>query len=137
MENWIGIAVWIVMGGLIGLVMKAIVKRPEATEGHTAILVVLGAFAGVVGGMLVATLYSKISLAAFSSQLFNALTIRHVMTGFVKSFAFGWIIVSIGTHVGFNASGGAEGVGRATTTSVVASIFMVIVADAIFSFIFY
>jgi hypothetical protein len=52
MENWIGVGVWIVMGGLMGLVMKAVIKRPEATAGHTTILVVLGAFAAVVGGML-------------------------------------------------------------------------------------
>lgn len=52
MENWIGIGVWIVMGGLIGLLMKAVIKRPEATAGHTAVLVTLGAFAAVVGGML-------------------------------------------------------------------------------------
>lgn len=52
MENWIGIGVWIVMGGLIGLAMKIIIKRPETTPGHTTILMVLGAFAAVVGGML-------------------------------------------------------------------------------------
>jgi hypothetical protein len=52
MENWIGIGVWIVMGGLIGLAMKAFIRRPEVTPGHTAILMVLGAFAAVVGGML-------------------------------------------------------------------------------------
>jgi hypothetical protein len=52
MENWIGIAIWIVMGGLIALAMKAFVPRPESTSGHTAVLMVLGAFAGVVGGML-------------------------------------------------------------------------------------
>jgi hypothetical protein len=52
MDNWIGIGVWIIMGGLMGLVMKAIIKRPEATPGHTTILVVLGAFAAVIGGML-------------------------------------------------------------------------------------
>jgi uncharacterized membrane protein YeaQ/YmgE (transglycosylase-associated protein family) len=52
MENWIGIAIWIVMGGLIGLAVKALVPRPEETSGHSAILVVLGAFAGVIGGML-------------------------------------------------------------------------------------
>lgn len=52
MENWIGIGIWIVMGGLIGLIMRAVVKRPDATPGHTTLIVVLGAFAGVVGGML-------------------------------------------------------------------------------------
>ena len=52
MENWIGIGVWVAMGALIGLVMKALIKRPEARPGHTRILMVLGAFAAVVGGML-------------------------------------------------------------------------------------
>ncbi|MFO8175713.1 MAG: hypothetical protein R6T96_15620 [Longimicrobiales bacterium] len=53
MENWIGIGVWIVLGGLVGLVVKALVKGPEAaTSGHTLIIMILGAFAAVVGGML-------------------------------------------------------------------------------------
>lgn len=52
MENWIGIAIWIILGSLIALTMKALVPRPEATSGHTTVLMVLGAFAAVVGGML-------------------------------------------------------------------------------------
>jgi hypothetical protein len=52
MENWIGIGIWVVMGSLIGLVMKTLIKRPEATSGHTALIMILGAFAAVVGGML-------------------------------------------------------------------------------------
>jgi hypothetical protein len=52
MQNWIGIAVWIVMGAVIGLTMKAFIKRPEATPGHSVVLAVLGSFAAVIGGML-------------------------------------------------------------------------------------
>ena len=52
MENWIGIGIWIVMGGLIGLAMKTLIRKPEATPGHTTLIVVLGAFSAVVGGML-------------------------------------------------------------------------------------
>ncbi len=52
MENWIGVAVWIVMGMAIGLGMKVVVKRPDTTPGHTRVLCVLGAFAAVIGGML-------------------------------------------------------------------------------------
>ena len=52
MQNWIGIGIWIVLGMLIGVVMKAIIKRPEETAGHGAILAVLGAFGAVIGGML-------------------------------------------------------------------------------------
>lgn len=52
MQNWIGIGIWIVMGAVIGLSMKVLVKRPEETSGHTLLLAVLGAFASVIGGML-------------------------------------------------------------------------------------
>ena len=52
MQNWIGVGIWIVMGVVIGLVMKVLVKRPEETPGHTPVLMVLGAFAAVIGGML-------------------------------------------------------------------------------------
>ena len=52
MQNWIGIGIWVALGALIGLAMKAIIKRPEETEGHTVVLAVLGAFGAVIGGML-------------------------------------------------------------------------------------
>ena len=52
MENWIGIGIWIVMGALIALVMRAVIKRPEETPGHVPVLIVIGAFAAVIGGML-------------------------------------------------------------------------------------
>ena len=52
MENWIGVGIWIVMGGLIALVMRAVIKRPEESPGHVPVLVVLGAFGAVIGGML-------------------------------------------------------------------------------------
>jgi hypothetical protein len=52
MENWIGIGVWIVMGAFIALVMRALVKRPEETPGHVPVLLAIGAFGAVIGGML-------------------------------------------------------------------------------------
>lgn len=52
MQNWIGIGIWIVMGAVIGLSMKVMIKRPEETSGHTPVLMALGAFASVIGGML-------------------------------------------------------------------------------------
>lgn len=52
MQNWIGIGIWIVLGVLISLGMKAIISRPEETPGHTPVLAALGAFAAVIGGML-------------------------------------------------------------------------------------
>jgi len=66
MHNWIGIAIWIVMGASIGLMMTAIISRPEAQPGNHQIIAVLGAFAAVIGGMIgVGTfhLYDPLSLS--------------------------------------------------------------------------
>ena len=52
MQNWIGIGIWIVLGMLIAMGMRALIKRPEETPGHAVVLAVLGAFGAVVGGML-------------------------------------------------------------------------------------
>ena len=52
MQNWIGIAIWILMGASIGLLMRALVSRPEEQRGHAQVIAVLGAFAAVIGGML-------------------------------------------------------------------------------------
>ena len=51
MENWIGIGIWIVMGAVIGLLMKALVKLPDEVPGHSTVLAVIGAFGAVIGGM--------------------------------------------------------------------------------------
>lgn len=66
MENWIGIAIWIVMGAAIGLAMKAVVKLPYETPGHTTLLAVLGALGGVVGGMLGVGIFSFWSASALT-----------------------------------------------------------------------
>jgi hypothetical protein len=58
MENWIGIGVWIVLGVLVGLAVKVLVKRPEETPGHSSIIMALGAFAAVIGGMLGVGIFS-------------------------------------------------------------------------------
>jgi small basic protein len=52
MENWIGVGIWIVLGGAIGLLMKVVVKQPYESPGHSTVLAVIGALGGVIGGML-------------------------------------------------------------------------------------
>ncbi len=52
MQNWIGIGIWIIMGAAIGLIMKVVISRPEETPGHTPVLLALGSFGAVIGGML-------------------------------------------------------------------------------------
>ncbi len=68
---------------------------------------------------------------------FRFLTPKDIMTGVIKSFVFGGIIALIGCHYGLNTSGGAEGVGKSTTTSIVTSFILIIVADCILTAIFF
>ena len=67
----------------------------------------------------------------------EALVLRDVITGEIKAVIFGLIIAAVGCFYGFQVRGGAEGVGRNTTATVVTSIFLVIVADGIFTLLFY
>lgn len=101
------------------------------------LLTVCSIVVGIMGGTIVAMTYLDLSFMAFWNQLIAALEIRDLAISMLKSVTFAAIIGLVAAHVGFAARGGATGVGRSTTASVVASIFLVIVADAVYSVIFY
>jgi len=101
------------------------------------LLTVVSNLLGIMGGCVVAVFYLGLGLNAFTKELVEALFIKDLLTGLVKSVAFAWIIVFVAAFRGFRVKGGAEGVGLATTASVVQAIFMVIAADAFFSLLFY
>lgn len=85
MENWIGVGIWIVMGALVGLAMKVIIKRPEETPGHTPILLVLGAFGAVVGGMLGVGIFQFWEpLAMSAGGMGGALVLSVITTGIYR-----------------------------------------------------
>jgi phospholipid/cholesterol/gamma-HCH transport system permease protein len=100
-------------------------------------LPVLTVFADVVA-ICGAALYSSPALnvtpAAYVMQTLALLTPGDLWQGISKAFVFAVLICLIGISTGFSVSGGAEGVGRATTRAVVLSICYIIVADMIFSF---
>lgn len=114
-----------------------VVPRFLAITFTQPLLTVVANLLGITGGFLIAITYLDLSPSVFLNQLLDALRVKDLMTGLIKSIAFGWIIVFVGAHRGFQVKGGAEGVGIATTSSVVQAIFMVIAADAFFSLIFY
>ena len=91
---------------------------------------------GIFGGYLVAVFYLQIAPWLFISELFKYIIFNDVMANLVKSIVFSWLIVWVGTFHGFKVKGAAEDVGRETTASVVTGLFMIIIADSVFSFIF-
>lgn len=101
------------------------------------ILTVLADVFGIFGGFLVAVLYLDVGVESFLERLEQALFVKDLLTGLVKSVLFAQIIVTVGAMCGFRTRGGADAVGRSTTMSVVVAIFVVIAADAVASLVFY
>ena len=101
------------------------------------LLVTASILVGIIGGLIVAVTYLDLSWVSFINRIFEVVRLKDLLIGLGKSFFFAWTIVIIGSYYGFKVSGGAEGVGKVTTQAVVASIFWVIILDAINSLIFY
>jgi phospholipid/cholesterol/gamma-HCH transport system permease protein len=91
---------------------------------------------GVFGGMLMASSQLGIGLGEFLDRFARAVSVTDLLVGIGKAPVFAVIIAVIGCFQGFRTRGGADSVGRQTTRSVVQSIFLVIVADALFSVAF-
>ena len=92
---------------------------------------------GILGGATFAYTQIDMTLRHYMLATVDALLLHDVITGLIKSVVFALIITTIGCHEGFKVKGGAEGVGRSTTSSVVTSMFIVILADMIFTGIFF
>lgn len=92
---------------------------------------------GIFGGFVIAVLYLDLNPQVFIDRAFSVMTLKMWLISLTKSVIFSWLILIIGVFFGFTVKGGADGVGRSTTASVVASIFAVIVADALLSIVFY
>ncbi len=100
-------------------------------------LVVFADVVGILGGLTVGTGVLGIGSGRYVSLTFDALVLQDVITGLVKAVAFAGIIGLVGCHQGLQTRGGAEEVGRATTTSVVRSIVLIIGADLFVTALFF
>lgn len=98
------------------------------------VLTILADAVAILGAGLYSMGPLDLSLSAYLAQTLDLLTPRDLWEGVSKSVVFGLLIALIGTSVGFSVSGGAEGVGRATTRAVVLSISALVLADMLFSF---
>ncbi len=98
------------------------------------LLILVADFMAILGGAFFSIDSLDMSLTAYLIESYDVLLVNDVTQGLVKSIVFGIIIALVGATTGFNVTGGAEGVGKATTTAVVASIAAIVVADMIFSY---
>lgn len=106
----------------------------------TIVMPILTLFAdiiGIFGSYLICVYKLGISSSMYMNVTFNALLYKDLFTGLLKTVFFGMIIAFVSCYEGFNVEGGAEGVGQATTRSVVTTFIMIIIADCLFTAIFY
>jgi phospholipid/cholesterol/gamma-HCH transport system permease protein len=92
--------------------------------------------AGVAGGMIMAKVQLDVNYPDFIDRFTDAIQLSDYLVGLGKAPVFAAIIAVVGCYQGFQVSGDAESVGHQTTVSVVQSIFLVIVVDALFSVAF-
>jgi phospholipid/cholesterol/gamma-HCH transport system permease protein len=92
---------------------------------------------GVLGGSLFGVTGADYTFGSYLLATRDALYMRDVATGLIKSIVFGIVITGVGCQEGFSTGVGSEQVGRSTTSAVVTSIFLVVLVDLVFTAIFY
>jgi phospholipid/cholesterol/gamma-HCH transport system permease protein len=100
-------------------------------------LTILADAAGILGGLVIASSYLDISPLVFLHRMEQSLLLKDIVFGVVKSLVFIYLIVITGSYFGFMAQKGAAGVGKVTTSAVVVSISLVILADSVMGLLFY
>jgi phospholipid/cholesterol/gamma-HCH transport system permease protein len=110
-------------------IRKLVVPRLLAGFLMAPVLTIISDFVGIVGGWIVAVFQLQIASGVYWSSVTQALYTQDIWMGLIKPFVLGFAIVTIACHVGLRTSGGTQGVGTATTVSVVAGSVAVIAAD--------
>lgn len=119
-----------------GAVRHLVLPRVVGLVLVAPMLTLLSDLVGVLGGMVVAATTLGVSPTGYMNQTLRAVHAWDVESGILKSVVFGATIALIACQQGFATSGGAAGVGRRTTSTVVSSLFAIVVLDALFTFAF-
>jgi len=110
-------------------IRKLVVPRVLAGVLMAPVLTVIADTVGVIGGWIIAVFQLRVASSLYWTSVTEVLYVQDAWMGLIKPFCLGYIIVSIGCHVGLRTKGGTQGVGRATTNAVVASSVAVIAVD--------
>jgi phospholipid/cholesterol/gamma-HCH transport system permease protein len=110
-------------------VRKLVVPRVLAGFFMAPVLTVIANTVGILGGWLIAVFELRVASSVYWSSIIDGLYMDDAIMGLVKPFCLGFVIVTIGCHVGLRAKGGTQGVGQATTAAVVAASVAVIAVD--------
>jgi phospholipid/cholesterol/gamma-HCH transport system permease protein len=110
-------------------VRKLVVPRVLATLVMLPVLTIISDAVGLLGGVLIAVTQLGLTASYFFTSMVQKTQLGDLMSGLGKAVFFGYLIAIIACSKGLSASGGADGVGRATTSAVVASAISVLISD--------
>ena len=108
---------------------KLVTPRVLATLLTLPLLTTISVFVGLIGGMVASVLSLRISATTFWERATKIIEFSDIMQGFSKTVVFAFILATVGCYQGLAVKGGTQGVGRATTQSVVVSSVLIIVSD--------
>ena len=120
----------------IGAIEMLVLPKILALMIALPLLTVWADVTGVLGGMAIASIKLNVGFDVFIDRIGSAVSLSSFLTGVGKAPVFAAIIAMVGCYQGFRVTGSADSVGRQTTVSVVQSIFLVILTDALFSVVF-
>ncbi|HXH05433.1 MAG TPA: ABC transporter permease [Vicinamibacterales bacterium] len=110
-------------------VRKLVVPRILAGLIMVPVLTVVAVAVGMVGGWVITVTQLQVASSVYWNAVVDGLYMEDIWMGLLKPFVLGFVIVSIGCHVGLRTAGGTQGVGRATTNAVVAASVAVLAVD--------
>jgi len=101
------------------------------------LLVVVADILGVLGGFIIATVKLGFNAQGYLNSTVNFVEVQDVVSGLAKAAVFGVIITLLGCYQGYNSKGGAQGVGAATTSAVVAASVLILAFDYVLTELFF
>jgi phospholipid/cholesterol/gamma-HCH transport system permease protein len=110
-------------------VKKLVAPKMAAALVMLPSLSILGDGLGILGGLLVAVFQLDLPAGVYTNSVLKNLTLADVASGIGKSFFFAYFITLVGCFNGLHTEGGADGVGRATTNTVVTSAILILISD--------
>jgi phospholipid/cholesterol/gamma-HCH transport system permease protein len=114
-----------------------VVPRVLATTVMMVCVAVVADLTGIAGGLTVSNLFMGISTRQYLQHTFERIEVRDFITGLIKAGVFGTLISGQACYLGLGVTGGAQGVGVATTRTVVLTIVALILVDLMFTTVFY
>jgi phospholipid/cholesterol/gamma-HCH transport system permease protein len=118
-------------------VRKLVAPKLLATLVMLPLLTVIGDALGILGGLFIAVVQLQLSVGLYWNDVLDALTMGDIASGVGKSAFFAFFVTVIACYNGLHARGGADGVGRATTNTVVLGAITVLISDFFLTKLFY